>query len=607
MSLNLGAKITIAAGIPSLAFIIVTSIMIKNNLTERQNAIETYTNIEFIETVSELVHETQKERAKSLGYINGIFSLEELDGQRSAADVKRNLVSERLKGVSLPQSLFEPAMNALKAHTDFRKSVNAKEVKGGDVIKSMTALIGELLKTELIIADRTEVPGINERIRSVNIIETAKESAGRLRANMTNIIGENKPINSDQFGLVSNLKAGIMANLYSPGLVISNESQQKIGTFKNVTHWQKVEYFFEVIVKKSELGNYGEDPKEVFKMTTAQIDDIAVVVNTELRTLKVLSEEIKGQKSKSAWFIIGLVSFVIVGLCLIIFSLIRAITTPINRVIKDLRSSGTEVSSASQALQQVSQQLSSGASEAAASVEETVASLAVMADKVKLNANHAKEASGLSQNSQQSAEQGEAEIKRLIEAMTDISRSSKKIEEIINVIDDIAFQTNLLALNAAVEAARAGEQGKGFSVVAEAVRNLAQRSASAAKEITVLIQDSVSQIEQGSKIAGNSGVVLKNIVDGVKKVAQLNNEISQASQDQAAGIVELNNAMTQLDQSTQSNAASAEESSASSNEMSAQAVIMQNLVSELAVVIDGVDKTPSSHSASDPRSLKLAS
>lgn len=210
---------------------------------------------------------------------------------------------------------------------------------------------------------------------------------------------------------------------------------------------------------------------------------------------------------------------------------------------------------------------------------------------VKLNADHAREASTLSLTSRSSAEKGESEINQLITAMTDISQSSKKIEDIINVIDDIAFQTNLLALNAAVEAARAGEQGKGFAVVADAVRNLAQRSAGAAKEIAVLIKESVSKIERGSKIADNSGTVLKEIVTSVKKVADLNNEIASASQEQANGLSQINKAMNQLDQATQGNAASAEEAASSSEQMAAQARILQDLVAELVGVVDGSAET----------------
>jgi methyl-accepting chemotaxis protein len=269
------------------------------------------------------------------------------------------------------------------------------------------------------------------------------------------------------------------------------------------------------------------------------------------------------------------------------YFLARGLTNALASITTQVGEAANQVNAASQQLSGASQQLSAGATEAASSLEETSASLEEMTSMVKLNADHAKEASALSVKSRESAEHGETEIKQLITAMGEIGQSSKKIEEIINVIDDIAFQTNLLALNAAVEAARAGEQGKGFAVVAEAVRSLAQRSATAAKDITSLIKESVAKVDHGAKIADSSGVVLKEIVTSVKKVSDLNNEIATASSEQASGINQINQAMNNLDKATQDNAASAEEASASSEELSAQATVLNQLIGDLTLVVHG--------------------
>ncbi len=396
----------------------------------------------------------------------------------------------------------------------------------------------------------------------------------------------------------SRLKFKEFSNEYNTFMSFKNHDEKMQMMMKAmIEEWQKVENFSDQATEYLLKGRESSDveAKAIIenKLIPVYLKQIEVISQIE-KTLQsqvdaaVLESDNSTHRTQTILIFIGIISTI--ALVLIGFIIASHLANSLSKVTTEVHSAGSQVEMAGEQLSTASQSLSSGATESASALEETVASLEELSSIVKMNADNAKEAASLSQQSTRSAEDGETEIKTLISAMAEISDSSKKIEEIINVIDDIAFQTNLLALNAAVEAARAGEQGKGFAVVAEAVRNLAQRSASAAKDINTLIKDSVSKTDRGAKIADQSGAVLKNIVSSIKKVSDLNSEIASASMEQAKGISQISKAMNELDSSTQTNAASAEEVAASSEELSAQSVSLQSLVGALKQVIDGSEE-----------------
>jgi methyl-accepting chemotaxis protein len=223
--------------------------------------------------------------------------------------------------------------------------------------------------------------------------------------------------------------------------------------------------------------------------------------------------------------------------------------------------------------------LSSRTEQQASSLEETASSMEELTSTVRQNADNARRANTLAAEAAGIAGQGGTVIAQVVNTMSEINASSRKIVDIISVIDGIAFQTNILALNAAVEAARAGEQGRGFAVVASEVRNLAHRSAAAAKEIKGLIDDSVTKVEAGTSLVDNAGATMENIVQSISRVTGIMGEISLASDEQSAGIEQVNQAITEMDQVTQQNAALVEEASAAAEAMQEQAAHLASVVS----------------------------
>ena len=282
-----------------------------------------------------------------------------------------------------------------------------------------------------------------------------------------------------------------------------------------------------------------------------------------------------------------------------------------NTSIKNLKNMVDEIVSASTNVFDTAGEIAEGNNELshrtesqASSLEETASAMEELTSTVQQNSENATRASKLSVSVMKKASDGGEVVKNAVIAMSDINKSSKKIADIISVIDEIAFQTNLLALNAAVEAARAGEQGRGFAVVAAEVRNLAQRSAGAAKEIKGLINDSVEAVGQGTKLVDETGKTFTELVSSIEEVSKMVNDIDSASKEQAAGIGEVSAAISQMDDMTQQNAVLVEEATASSKSMEEQAQLLLDQVAFFENK-EEVKKSRRGHSSRERPSIRL--
>ncbi|MEY8879692.1 MAG: methyl-accepting chemotaxis protein, partial [Leptothrix sp. (in: b-proteobacteria)] len=283
---------------------------------------------------------------------------------------------------------------------------------------------------------------------------------------------------------------------------------------------------------------------------------------------------------------------------------LKAMRDSLVQVVGSVRHNADSVATASAEIAQGNNDLSQRTEEQASALEETAASMEQLGSTVRQNADNAKQANQLATGASDVAVKGGEVVGQVVETMRGITVSSKKIADIIGVIDGIAFQTNILALNAAVEAARAGEQGRGFAVVATEVRNLAQRSANAAKEIKSLINASVEQVERGSSLVDNAGATMQEIVRAISRVSDIMGEINSASAEQTSGVLQIGEAVSQMDQATQQNAALVEESAAAAESLRSQAAQLVQVVSVFK--LDGSEPASSARDTS-PAPHKAAS
>jgi methyl-accepting chemotaxis protein len=282
---------------------------------------------------------------------------------------------------------------------------------------------------------------------------------------------------------------------------------------------------------------------------------------------------------------------------------LKTMNTNLVNIVGQVRNGTELIATASTQIAAGNQDLSSRTEEQASSLEETASSMEQLTSTVRFNAENARQANELAISASEIASRGGSVVGEVVNTMGSINDSSRKIVDIISVIDGIAFQTNILALNAAVEAARAGEQGRGFAVVASEVRNLAQRSASAAKDIKGLIDDSVQKVQMGSELVDKAGQTMEEIVQSISRVTQIMTQISNASEEQSIGIAQVNDAITQMDQVTQQNAALVEQAAAAAESMQEQSAKLADVVSVFK--LDGVSGVPALARPAAPARARL--
>ncbi len=343
------------------------------------------------------------------------------------------------------------------------------------------------------------------------------------------------------------------------------------------------------------FGDYVDDIQTAFWRNTAILLSIsaalmAVLVVMAWQMLRTLVKQLGGEPQYAAQVVTQIAEGnlavevnTLPGDTSSILHAIRAMRDNLAHLVKQVRESTDSINTASAEIAAGNSDLSSRTESQASALEETAASMEELTSTVQQNAANARQADELARTASEMAIRGGAVVQEVVSTMGSINESSRKIVDIISVIDGIAFQTNILALNAAVEAARAGEQGRGFAVVASAVRSLAGRSAAAAKEIKELIDDSVAKVGVGTQLVEQAGSTMREVVQGVQSVTTMVAEISAASNEQSAGIAQVNQAISQMDQGTQQNAALVEEAFAAAQSLSHQAVALSQTVGQFRV------------------------
>lgn len=609
--------------VPLIALLVASGFLVQSAWSSRESSEVTVVLSETAARASALVHELQKERGMSAGFIGskGQKFKSELKTQRSLADTRHLELDDFLKQKSVNGVHKELDTHLRSAHelmsqvNNIRSRIDNLSIPLKDALGHYTQTNNHLIEAVGTLPKITPNPEITATSLAYLSAMYIKESAGIERAVLANTFAQDKfgPNMYPKFlGLVE--KQRIFEHQLS--LHASTDTQQNFDSAMQSAAAKKATKMRGVALANGTNGNFETNAKEWFQAQTSKINEIKVVEDHIATSLIASSKQVLKNSQITFWGTSGLTLFVVMVTLWLGINTIRKLSEETHTMIEaldaiasgDLTEAGIDYSKVggarstldlmrhklteitgqiqqathtvrdnSREISEKNHSLATRAEQQAQHLETTATSMGSITQAVQQNAADASKGNLLSKDAMEHARDGQNIVSQAVNAMAEINDDSKKIADIINVIDDIAFQTNLLALNAAVEAARAGDQGRGFAVVATEVRNLAQRSAEAAHEIKSLIEASVGKVEKGSDLVNASGQSLDKIVSAVDDSQKLMNQIAESSEEQAQNVASMNDSITGLDSANQENTAMVEEVAVASRELQLQASLLSDI------------------------------
>lgn len=596
---------------------------------ERANALSE--NHEAVQRLSGLIHEMQKERGKSVLFLNKKIDAAELNAQREAVDKAIESLQDVVGGPDFVLPLVaEKIKHVFADYEGVRIEVSQYKVSAKEALEKFAGFIHTLILQETAVAEGEHLEGIEAFLVSIAIFDGARENMALLRGTASGILAKNEAIGAAELLALQEFKIGYSSNMASPGLVISHSTQEMVDAIPKSESWKLFLSHYEKIFANAEKGDFAVNPAAFSENVTTVIDAINKSMQNEFVETKLKISSAHNEARTDFW-LMGLVTLVLIGAVMAYaFFVSEGLVRSLSGVAETIATGSRQLASAAGHISSASEELSAASIEQAASLQETTAALTEVRSMVERSAENSENSIRLVDESNRAAQSGKESIQKVLGAIDAISQSNQhlfsqfresnlelqNIEKIIagiaektKVINDIVFQTKLLSFNASVEAARAGEDGKGFSVVADEVGKLAQLTGQAAREITSLLDESVNKVNQISrqtsqradtllrdgKIKLDSGIAVANecnraldmITANFRKVAESVNQISSAGREQSQGIAEIDKAMTELDQVTQRNSQAAVQSASAASSLAKQGRDLQNAVESLVAIVRG--------------------